>query len=363
MSTRLEKNLGRSNKNYAVKMRFQAADRSRKSRSDVLDNFSTFTSILAAKCTLLDIWLLLKARRLIEVIGKGSLLLVNLLWPILKVIFIIGLSTGAVLGYMFGHSYANFPSHEWNIDMVQASPGLSLKSIFLIDSLTQDPRTDVIEKEINALRSKTAYLERSLQKMALLLRMQYLEKIQEDRDLADFASETAGAAVLNTPDTESFYQDHGQVTLFGIPIFKTSFISPRKVIQAWSQPGECWAFQGSFGKIEIQLAHIALIDRVTIEHIPASASVTGSIDSAPKDFKILARLDNDYELIGTFLYNINGPATQSFKVENDKVRDRPFQIVMLVVTSNWGHPEYTCLYRFRVHGKIFDHDDQLKNMI
>lgn len=31
--------------------------------------------------------------------------------------------------------------------------------------------------------------------------------------------------------------------------------------------------------------------------------------------------------------------------------ERAFQIVELRISSNWGHPEYTCLYRFRVHGE------------
>lgn len=32
--------------------------------------------------------------------------------------------------------------------------------------------------------------------------------------------------------------------------------------------------------------------------------------------------------------------------------DMVYRVVELRVLSNWGHVEYTCLYRFRVHGKI-----------
>lgn len=28
-----------------------------------------------------------------------------------------------------------------------------------------------------------------------------------------------------------------------------------------------------------------------------------------------------------------------------------YQVVELRVLTNWGHPEYTCVYRFRVHGE------------
>ena len=36
-----------------------------------------------------------------------------------------------------------------------------------------------------------------------------------------------------------------------------------------------------------------------------------------------------------------------FQEQNDKA----FQIIEVRVLSNWGHPEYTCMYRFRVHGE------------
>ena len=28
-----------------------------------------------------------------------------------------------------------------------------------------------------------------------------------------------------------------------------------------------------------------------------------------------------------------------------------YQVVELRILTNWGHPEYTCIYRFRVHGE------------
>lgn len=37
--------------------------------------------------------------------------------------------------------------------------------------------------------------------------------------------------------------------------------------------------------------------------------------------------------------------------DTQEPNDKSFQIIEVRVLSNWGHPEYTCLYRFRVHGE------------
>lgn len=57
--------------------------------------------------------------------------------------------------------------------------------------------------------------------------------------------------------------------------------------QRWNEAGECWAFRGTRGKIEIKLAYSVIIDKVTLEHIPKSLSPTGNINSAPKSFNVL----------------------------------------------------------------------------
>lgn len=39
----------------------------------------------------------------------------------------------------------------------------------------------------------------------------------------------------------------------------------------------------------------------------------------------------------------------SFSAQNPKMAT--YQVVELRILTNWGHPEYTCIYRFRVHGE------------
>ncbi|XP_011502535.1 PREDICTED: SUN domain-containing protein 2 [Ceratosolen solmsi marchali] len=173
-------------------------------------------------------------------------------------------------------------------------------------------------------------------------------------NLADFASEAIGGMVIATPNTRTYNIPKSvQITLFGIPVWKPNYFTPRKVIQPWSQAGECWAFRGSQGKIEIELAHTAIIERVTLEHISSSASLTGKITSAPKIFNVLGKIKTDFVKIDAFVYKDTGLPSQTFEIKEPKMKNTPFKRIMLEILSNWGNTNYTCIYRFKVHGKIY----------
>lgn len=81
------------------------------------------------------------------------------------------------------------------------------------------------------------------------------------------------------------------------------------------------------------------------------------------------------QLLGAYTYERDGDAVQTFTISvsgaggrrrgahrrvsvcvcvlGQEACDRPFQLVEVRVASNWGQPEYTCLYRVRVHGTPF----------
>nr|XP_046229049.1 uncharacterized protein sun2 [Scatophagus argus]XP_046229058.1 uncharacterized protein sun2 [Scatophagus argus] len=171
--------------------------------------------------------------------------------------------------------------------------------------------------------------------------------------MADFALETQGASVVSTRCSETYRIRSACVTLFGFPLWYPSE-SPRTVIQGYPVllPGKCWAFHGVQGTLVISLSHPIMITHVTLDHLPRYNSPTGRIDSAPKDFEVYG-MKNDTEegtLLGTFTYDENGESTQTFKLP--KPSDVVYRFVELRVLTNWGHVEYTCLYRFRVHGQI-----------
>ena len=92
--------------------------------------------------------------------------------------------------------------------------------------------------------------------------------------------------------------------------------------------------------------------RFSLEHIPRSLSPNGKIDSAPKDFAVFGltqEFDPKPVELGRFTYDNMGEPLQFFDVGN--VGDEmSFDFVELNILSNHGNANYTCLYRFRVHG-------------
>ena len=56
-------------------------------------------------------------------------------------------------------------------------------------------------------------------------------------------------------------------------------------------------------------------------------------------------------LLSTFEYQADGPVSQTFPVAADAAAaGDTYPLVQLRLKSNHGNPNFTCLYRFRVHG-------------
>uniref|UniRef100_A0A8B9S9A2 Sad1 and UNC84 domain containing 2 n=1 Tax=Apteryx owenii TaxID=8824 RepID=A0A8B9S9A2_APTOW len=179
---------------------------------------------------------------------------------------------------------------------------------------------------------------------------QALKRYSEDRvGMVDYALESAGASVINTRCSETYETKTALLSLFGIPLWYHSQ-SPRVILQPDVNPGNCWAFRGSQGFAVIRLSSPIRPTAVTLEHIPKALSPQGTIPSAPKDFTVYGLKEEGEEegtLLGQFTYNHDGDPIQTFYFKGEDT----FQLVELRILSNWGHPEYTCIYRFRVHGE------------
>ncbi|XP_072453890.1 SUN domain-containing protein 1 isoform X4 [Notamacropus eugenii] len=175
---------------------------------------------------------------------------------------------------------------------------------------------------------------------------------QDKTGMVDFALESGGGSILSTRCSETYETKTALISVFGIPLWYHSQ-SPRIVIQPDIYPGNCWAFKGSQGYLVVRLSMMIYPTAFTIEHIPKILSPTGNITSAPKDFSVYG-LDSEHQeegmLLGQFVYDQEGESLQIFQAMKNP--GKAFQIVELRIFSNWGHPEYTCLYRFRVHGEL-----------
>ncbi|EJD54540.1 hypothetical protein AURDEDRAFT_179676 [Auricularia subglabra TFB-10046 SS5] len=163
--------------------------------------------------------------------------------------------------------------------------------------------------------------------------------------------------------------------------------------------GHCWPFDGHEGSLGVLLARPVVVDAVTVDHVPRELAfesganraaprmmeVWGLVDGADNRAKVLAFLQAQdeqhakaaaaaeerglppppplyetlekqrtgaYVRLGSFEYDINSPQhIQTFPVRPEVVAlEIDFGIVVLRIRDNWGHPDFTCLYRFRVHG-------------
>ncbi|XP_071037834.1 uncharacterized protein [Parasteatoda tepidariorum] len=175
----------------------------------------------------------------------------------------------------------------------------------------------------------------------------------EKKKLVDFALKSAGGKVLSVKQTENYFEKKiSYGFLKYIKLIKLQN-SPEEAIQPGMEPGECWAFKGSRGILVLELANIIHPTGFTIEHISVSQSPSGAINSAPKDFSVwglLSDSDDQGKAFGIYSYNLKGYPVQYFPVQNEF--NQPFKFVELRILSNHGNSEYTCLYRFRVHGII-----------
>jgi SUN domain-containing protein 1/2 len=206
---------------------------------------------------------------------------------------------------------------------------------------------------------------------------------------ADFALSSGGATVIPslTSDTleivpRGFRQQViGYLTGNGFAIGRP----PITVLHHETHNGHCWPFAGDQGQLGVTLAHPVIIEEITIDHVarevawdmrsaPRSLEVWGLVEGAMNHAKVAAWEDSrneaglevptqprslprsaKYVRVVQFEYDIHKPnAVQTFPVDEDvRALGLDFGIVALRVLSNWGK-EFTCLYRFRVHGQKFE---------
>jgi len=180
----------------------------------------------------------------------------------------------------------------------------------------------------------------------------------------DYAAIRHGASVIKSKTSPSFVDTLPPVNrllhLLGLRFYG---YPPEAALSVTNPPGalgQCWSFgkrtplsitpleEGDYATLTIRLASPIRVSSVAMEHAPNSSS-------AVKTFRVYGYLDPDAEMepipLGEFTYDINSSRTlQEFAiVKTNRDTSKKFHSIKLAIDSNWGH-DYTCLYRFRVHG-------------
>mmetsp|Transcript_8056 Transcript_8056/g.14280 ORF Transcript_8056/g.14280 Transcript_8056/m.14280 type:complete len:632 (-) Transcript_8056:154-2049(-) len=119
--------------------------------------------------------------------------------------------------------------------------------------------------------------------------------------------------------------------------------------------GHCWMCVLPQCNITIRLPDLVNVDALSIDHISSKLAV--DINSAPKKFRaygmtqLPAEKDDEsgYTPLGEFEFDaLTGRQVQTFSLNKPEL----LQWLKLEIQSNHGHPDWTCLYRARVHGSL-----------
>ncbi|CAM9236169.1 unnamed protein product [Scytosiphon promiscuus] len=181
-----------------------------------------------------------------------------------------------------------------------------------------------------------------------------IEKLRADgTGLRDYANAAVGGKVLTSKgmvsDTYTPGSWWGSSRYWHRAGVENGIGPVESIISEDSGLGACWAMAGSEGLVTIQLPREITVDGISVEH--ASRMVTIESASAPKEFQVVGmrnKNDNYPVKLGGGVYDVDGRAIQTFPITPLGVK---FTVIQFKIVSNWGNPDYTCLYRVRVHGR------------
>ncbi|XP_076967485.1 SUN domain-containing protein 5 isoform X2 [Tamandua tetradactyla] len=191
--------------------------------------------------------------------------------------------------------------------------------------------------------------QKMAQKIMRMIQGDYIEK-------PDFALKSIGATIDFEHTSPTYNHDKARSYWNWIRLWNYAQ-PPDVILEPNVTPGNCWAFAGDRGQVTIRLAQKVFLSNVTLQHIPKTISLSGSLDTAPKDFVVygMEGYPREEVFLGAFQFQPEN-TIQMFSLQNRPAR--PFGAVKVKISSNWGNPRFTCLYRVRVHGSVAPPRDQ-----
>ncbi|KAM8847433.1 SUN domain-containing protein 5-like isoform 1-T2 [Synchiropus picturatus] len=204
-------------------------------------------------------------------------------------------------------------------------------------------------EQLLLMQRRMSEMERELQMLK-----QHVDLVHQPTDLLEnYALESLGADIVLCRSSSTYLGPPTHWYLLFFPKYRPAR-SPRTILQGKAElvPGQCWPFVGSAGRLLISLPYPVHVHHVALGHITKQESVNHTILSAPKEFSVngFMNLNEIGTHLGTFTYHDEGKSVQVFKIPDHQ--DKVFKFVELKIHSNWGHPDYTCLYSVRVHGRL-----------
>eukprot|EP00112_Aurelia_sp_Birch-Aquarium-sp1_P008567 Seg1947.6 transcript_id=Seg1947.6/GoldUCD/mRNA.D3Y31 product="SUN domain-containing protein 2" protein_id=Seg1947.6/GoldUCD/D3Y31 len=180
--------------------------------------------------------------------------------------------------------------------------------------------------------------------------------------IPDYALESAGGRIHVPHHSPTHSHGWPIMKIFGIVIWQDAR-TPREIIKPETLPGNCWPLEGPTGYVVIKLAAPITPSMVTMEHLNPSLArfIDDAWQSMPKNFSVFSWADEfglEKTLLGSYTYAQNGRARQTFPVQT--VPEQKIEYIELRIEDNYGNEEYTCIYRFRVHGEPIRSNDDNK---
>nr|CCA21808.1 conserved hypothetical protein [Albugo laibachii Nc14] len=130
---------------------------------------------------------------------------------------------------------------------------------------------------------------------------------------------------------------------------------PETALSETMEIGSCWAIGGHQANLSIRLSERIIPTSVSIHHI--MRQVARDVTAAPNRFRLWGIVGNlmtyaiDHIPLGSYAYNRSASSSQTFKIVPAEELTIALDGITLSIESNHGNQDYTCLYRFQVHGK------------
>jgi len=125
--------------------------------------------------------------------------------------------------------------------------------------------------------------------------------------------------------------------------------SPDVLLSTSSRLDHCWAFKGQKGSVTVRLAKWIDPRQISMKNLHPKVALDPS--TAPRQFSVYGFESMGVPLfLGNFTYSIKDKPDQVFEIQHSTLITK-ISKVRFDFLSNYGHPNFTCVYRIGVHGK------------